>query len=506
MIKKLPKWLFIICAVFLIMQYLICLNVYLMGDDYMYGTFGHEGVFSPVFSYYFTGNGRWLVNILDSLWLFFDRYLFVIVNPWLLLLLGILLYRFISALTDKQNYMILVVSLTTISVISILMTCEVFYWITGTMNYLVPALLLLASMTAVIKMRSGSINKKKQSLYSFVCIASCLTMEQYGLMAIGWMFLVWGWDVVESKQLKTSYIVTFIASVLGLASIVFAPANFARMDAAAAKGSSLLIKLIDLIYYDYYSATSSTLVFIIAAYCGYRYLRDGNHILSIISFVNAGILLFIFDYRLLQLSGGSSLLIALISILMTLITVIPGFIVKIKRTGIIYIVALLTVGIGSQLMLLKTEIWGFRTSFSWILLYIIILLTLISDKEEKKEFILLYCISCIAINPYMGIIGVIALIILQFNAKLVPLFAILAPLFVIVTALSDETIGYKNNSQVHRQNITAAEEADKYAKIMLQDYIDERYGWNSPPFSEFHENYFRNYYHIPDEIIIEYGE
>ena len=89
MIRKMPKWIWIISVVFLLMQYLICADVHVMGDDYMYGTFGHQGVFSPIFSYYFTGNGRWLVNILDSLCLFFDRFPYAVINPWLLLLLGV---------------------------------------------------------------------------------------------------------------------------------------------------------------------------------------------------------------------------------------------------------------------------------------------------------------------------------------------------------------------------------------------------------------------------------
>ena len=44
MVKKTSKWIWLMCVVFLIMQYLICVNVYVMGDDYMYGTFGHQGI------------------------------------------------------------------------------------------------------------------------------------------------------------------------------------------------------------------------------------------------------------------------------------------------------------------------------------------------------------------------------------------------------------------------------------------------------------------------------
>lgn len=53
-------------VVFFLWQVLIVQNVFLMGDDYMYGTFAKEGIISSVSSYYYTGNGRWVLNVLDS--------------------------------------------------------------------------------------------------------------------------------------------------------------------------------------------------------------------------------------------------------------------------------------------------------------------------------------------------------------------------------------------------------------------------------------------------------
>ena len=504
MIKKTPKWIWLISIAFIVMQYLICLNVYMMGDDYMYGTFGHQGIFSSVFSYYFTGNGRWLVNILDSLCLFCDRYLYVVVNPWLLLLLGILLYRFISQINGKSKPLIFAASLVSISVVSVMITCEVFYWITGVMNYLVPSLFLLASMTAVLKMRADELSSKQKFACSLVCILSCLMMEQYGLMTIGWMFLIWGWDLIKSKKFNKTHVVVFFTSLVGLSTIVFAPANTIRFDDAAAKNNSIVTKFIDLIYYDYCSEVSATLVFVIAAYFGYVLFREKKYKLSILSCTNAVILLLMFDYKLLGFSGGVLMLFALISILISLTTIVPRIISLYRKKDIINIIALFIIGIGSQIMLLKTDLWGFRTSFSWIILYLIVILMLVADKADMKSFTVFVCIVFIAINPYVGLLGVTILVVAYYYNKTIPTLAVIVSLFVIIVGLSDEAVGYRENSQIHKQNIAAAESAEKNDKIEIQDYEDEQYGWNSPPFSEFHESYFRNYYNIPDDVLIKY--
>lgn len=247
MIKRIPKWIWLISIAFIVMQYLICLNVYMMGDDYMYGTFGHEGVFTPVFSYYFTGNGRWLINIFDSLWLLLDRYLYIILMPWLVLLLAVLIYRFICAITNRENIEIFAITLGLLSIIDILMTCETTYWITGSMNYLIPSLFLIAGMTSTLRLRNNHLSSKEVIINGILCILSCLTMEQYGLMAIGWMLLIWGYDCFKQKNVSKRNVVVFIVSLVALSSIIFAPGNFVRVDDAAEKGTSLFIKIIDLI-------------------------------------------------------------------------------------------------------------------------------------------------------------------------------------------------------------------------------------------------------------------
>ena len=72
-------------VVFMALLYGITAFVYLNGDDFMYGAFAHTGLIANVTDYYFTGNGRFWINILDSALLWFDRYAFILVLPRIVL-------------------------------------------------------------------------------------------------------------------------------------------------------------------------------------------------------------------------------------------------------------------------------------------------------------------------------------------------------------------------------------------------------------------------------------
>ncbi|MBQ5840437.1 MAG: hypothetical protein IIW40_00615, partial [Clostridia bacterium] len=78
--------------------YGIAACVYLNGDDFMYGAFAHTGLLANVTDYYFTGNGRFWINILDSALLWFDRYAFILVLPWIVLAFVVLMAKVIQRL------------------------------------------------------------------------------------------------------------------------------------------------------------------------------------------------------------------------------------------------------------------------------------------------------------------------------------------------------------------------------------------------------------------------
>ena len=147
------KWLYWLSGVFVLLQYLVFINVYLMGDDFLYASFVREGLFEQIGHYYIMGNGRWFMNILDSLMLVFNRYGFMLIAPWLILLFAYLLYRLVSLLMENTDIKLFGLSLVLMSLINIQMTRETTFWITGAFNYLIPGIFLFASMISTLKLR-----------------------------------------------------------------------------------------------------------------------------------------------------------------------------------------------------------------------------------------------------------------------------------------------------------------------------------------------------------------
>lgn len=507
--RSVPKWVWLICLVFLILQYLICLNVFVMGDDFMYGSFGHQGVISPIISYYRTGNGRWFVNTIDCLLLLFDRYLFHFLAPWLLLLLAALLFKLVSQLTGAKDYRFFGLAIGLLSSIDIQMTCETTYWITGAMNYLLPAILLLGGMISTLWLSVPDQNGKRAALCGIVCVLSCVAMEQFSLMSLGWMLLIWGFDWFRSKTIRKRNLVIFLLSAAAFCTIFFAPGNFTRVAVAANNSNPILVKLMDLLYYDYYSRAAAPFFFILSSLVGVRFWRSGKIIMSLLSLLNAAILLVLFDYGLINyfafLPFGAVLF---LSIVLSAVTLLPGIASIVRRMDIIWLFSLAVIGVGSQVILLGTDLWGFRTSFSWILVLLVLGLLLMDNMRFPNSFGYFASLLCMPVHPILGIVGAVLASICLFSKKPRQTLCTGVLLFSILMCLRDEVIGYQKNRDVQISIIRAAENAasdNEFSTVIIHPYDEKQYGWNSPPFSEFHEKYFRSYYGIPegDDIIYE---
>ena len=89
--------------IFILFMYAISALVFLNGDDFMYGTFAKEGILKNSASYYITGNGRFWINVLDSLLLSCDRYLYIAINPIIVMLFIILLAKNMQLICFKQE-------------------------------------------------------------------------------------------------------------------------------------------------------------------------------------------------------------------------------------------------------------------------------------------------------------------------------------------------------------------------------------------------------------------
>lgn len=497
------RWIPALCAAFLAVEYLICRNVFPMGDDFMYGCFGRDGIFGPVFTYYQIGNGRWLINILDSLQLRFGRVPYLVLTPWLLLLLGWLLYRLTCLMTGTKQPVLFGFALALLALIDVQMNRESVYWITGAMNYMVPALFLLGGMIGALKLKEEGLDRKALLGYGCLCVLSCLAMEQFSLMAFGWMLLLWGEDCLRRKSLPRRYVVTLLLSALALASILLAPGNYLRLGSTAQQDIPLIFKINDLICYDYYSMVSTAFLFVLEGLCALRFLRWRKWVAAVMAAANALLLL---GFRNAAIHASFKL--TCLSLLVAFLTMVPVLITVFRRFGLIYLGAMTVIGLGSQAMLLASELWGLRTSFCWVILLILLDMALVEQLPSLEEQLEGAVLLALAIHPLLGLaaIALWALCLLRKKGAAAAI-ALLLIASVVVGSL-DEIQGYQKNRAVQlaiaEAGRAAAEDAG-VTEIVLPPYEDEMFGWSSPGIPGFQEENYRNYYGIPAHVAIRYS-
>lgn len=214
----------------------------------MYGTFEKQGILKNVFSYYNTGNGRWLINIIDSFILRYDRYLFIIINP-LIICLTILLISKIATKLGNKNCNVLKISALLFSSLNILMTRESVFWITESMNYLFPACLFLLSYYLFLDIKDG--NKKYLNVFPVLTFITGASVEQFGLMLVGILTIEYLYKIIKHEKIDKVEIIAYITGVIGLLTVVLDPGNYVRVDVAAQEKNSLLIGIMDLIYNNF---------------------------------------------------------------------------------------------------------------------------------------------------------------------------------------------------------------------------------------------------------------
>ncbi len=96
------------------------------------------------------------------------------------------------------------------------------YWLTGSINYLFPILLLVVIMFISLKKE----NSKWLFPLAFLCGA---TVEQIGMMCIGWFVLLILNKMINKIKLNKHLWGYLILSIAGFLTIVFSPGTFTRM-------------------------------------------------------------------------------------------------------------------------------------------------------------------------------------------------------------------------------------------------------------------------------------
>lgn len=466
------------------------------GDDYMYGTFGKTAILKNVFSYYMTGNGRWLINIIDSFILRYDKYLFIVINPLIICFTILLLSKIANKLSNRdENQNTLKMAAVLFSSLNILMTRESVYWITGSMNYLFPACLFLLAYYLFLDIKSG--NERYLKLFPIVTFIAGASMEQFGLMIAGILTIEYLYKVVKHEKINKYEIIAYITCIIGLASVILGPGNFIRVDVASSEKQSLLIGIVDLIYNNFYSEVANIYI-IILSICLFIYIYKFYPQYKKIIYLS----LFNIFINLLKMAFQKGIIILFSFSIFALLILFLCYI-YIKNSRDISLILLLISGIGSQVMLLISVIWGFRISFSMYIVMFIFILYLANYFENLAfDIVILVCIC--SINIILGFASCLIFITLKYFNKEINLnMKCVLGLILIVINLSSNVQGYYKNFVIQQENIKILK-SNTDSEISLKKLDNNIYGWTLAPLSEFHENYMKQYYELGDEVEIFY--
>lgn len=508
MLKHIQKRGFIIeIVLFIALLYCISIFVFLNGDDFMYGSFAKQGILSSVWSYYQTGNGRFTINIIDSALLAFDRYLFILINPLIIMAFIVLLAKNVQWIQEKRasyskEKTYIRYGMVLFSCMDIMCLRETVFWITGMMNYLFPAVVFLFSLWIFQTIyQSNDTPIYKKVLYCFLCFFASSTVEQYALMFVGVMTIVLFKDVLARQKIKNCLLIGFIVALIGLAFLILAPGNFVRIAEEQKAPLSFIENFWSLVYQNTFSAVAFPYLLMLTMCSSIDCIKNTSR-KNLKFFFGLLPAIMICIYSIPSLHKAILISVVLVAVLAQLLYT---FIVRVKNSKV-EIFSLYVVGIGSQIMLLISAIWGFRCMFSMYMIYMLLILFELHHLKEKYRLLIL-C-SGILISLHSLALALFLLLWLLIRKKEHFLLT-LQPILIrssVVLALLILVIGYAENAVIHMGNIKSTTSAAQTGEVVLHELPDDTYSWYFIPMIDFHEDYYKRYYGLPADTNIKYIE
>ena len=168
-------------------------------------------------------------------------------------------------------------------------------------------------------------------------------------------------------------------------------------------------------------------------------------------------------------------------IILLLFTVFLSFITikkanKLSYDEILILVSSVILGIGSQIMMLVSPVFGERNTLFGIFMIILFTALLISHLPKSKNKFLIFIKS-----------GFYIFLILVATINIFNIYK-----------------NYKLTNEIQNKNIEIINEykkTDSNEKIELFKFHDDRFGWSMPYISKYHEHWYKIYYEIPNAEI-----
>lgn len=421
----------IILALLFFSTFAVSMQIGLFGDDYYYGTFIKNNFWGLHKNHYLTVNGRAIVHFLDTIFLSLPKPIWALLNSFMLTYIAYSAGKIIELFSNKkENYIksILIFSFG-ILMLNIIVIRQSVYWVTGSFNYVYPIFMLFWYLYSLFKSYKNNFSKNQFLLILLALFASA-TVEQGTMMVFGATLVLFLYIIFKNKKLKetTNYkkiLFILIATFLGTCATILAPSQFIRIGLEKSSSSNLVENIFN------------CMLFLIKTFA----LEYTPQVLLAVT----SLALFLFFSKKRE---------------------------KFSIDEIYLLVTTIILGIGSQIMMTVSPVYGERNTLFgifMIMLFTAILFSKISFGDNKKIKKISYCIT------------IILMIIAYIN-------------------IFKTYKNYKISNDIQNENINIISEHKKSNEkddtINLYMLKNDLYGWSMPYVSAYHEYWFKVYYEI----------
>ena len=221
----------LIClGVFTVLLLVLNRFLYMQGDDYYHASAAAGTVADFVqfhIHHYLRGNGRALIHFFITLFFVGQSFTFwKIANPFLIAGVLFVTSRAFAG-TEKERKEMLICLCALFLTIGGKFGSWGVYSMAPVFNYLYPLALVY---TVVILLRRHNGGSPHKILLPVVCFFAGATMEQTGIMAIGYLILISIQNYMNDKKLPDrTVIVSLVTAAIGYLTVMLAPGNHVRM-------------------------------------------------------------------------------------------------------------------------------------------------------------------------------------------------------------------------------------------------------------------------------------
>ena len=441
------------------------------GDDwsnYIEGSQGIYHMFSQAVGMWFTWEGRLISRVLINI-LTYNKWLWNIVNS--LVIVGIISYieRIVKF---KHKKIMLVLTFITILFMNIFTFSQTVTWLAGNITYLFVIPLLLMYLYIIY---NDKYNKFTNVLLVILNIIIPMFIEHMAILLILLNIYFIVKDYLKNKKINKRLIIYLIISILSFTSMYFSPGNRIRssMENLEFNELSLFGKVIynipNLIFYTYRINYFLIILLVIGNFILIKkniknqIIRIILYLIELPSIIFTGIyLLNIFNINTISISN-SNIFVIIYFIVLTIINLL--LLIKNKKELPILFYSM---GIISNLVMLMSPTWAYRTSLATYLFMSIAYLIVI-DSNYKKNKLIEYSVV---------------------------LMTALGMLFYLIFYISIYRTNIANEKMIKEAN------KNNISRIELIAY-PEFAPCNINPTDSYHLKKFKEYYNIKEDVEIE---